>query len=223
MKLYRQIVQEKIDGLNEVKISQGQGLKYFNIIKKYLGSKTMDMEQEMGYVLVNFDNITLVFKDMYLVGFKEDGEYFEVSRNLKSIKELKNVRDFSRFFGKQVQSVNDIKKPKEVIEQGDSELFGEFTFKHIENDIEKLSKKYGFNNIEFKDGGIVLYINKDEQMIPNYATEEDIKRGHFYYQLVNDTYKRLNMFMKDIEGNFINGLRTDSGGQVSGRIYIDNM
>jgi len=103
-------------GLNEVKISQGQAMNYFNIIKRYLGSKTMDTEfKGTDTLLVKFDNITLVFKDMYLAGFEEDGEYYEVSRSLKSVKELKNVRNIGKFFGRQVNSIKEIKKPKEVI------------------------------------------------------------------------------------------------------------
>ena len=86
--------------MNEVKISNTQALKYFKLIQKALGSRTMDVEDVKGTLEVKYDTVSLFFKEGYLVGFRdEDGETYEVSRSLKSVKDLKSVKEIQKHFG----------------------------------------------------------------------------------------------------------------------------
>lgn len=114
MNKFKEMLLEGTSVLNEVKISKGQGMKYLGIIKQYLKSKKMDIETNGNIMEVHYDDISIIFKDLYLVGFKEGEDYYE-AKNLRSIKDLKNIKEFQKAFGKKVKSAKDLSIPKEPI------------------------------------------------------------------------------------------------------------
>ncbi len=107
--------QEFREFLNEVKISSGSAFRYFDLIKKGLKSKTMNVSNEGNIMTVKYDGISLIFKDSYLVGFEENGEFFEVSKSLKSIKDLNNIKEIQKYFGKKVSSTRQMNVPTEPV------------------------------------------------------------------------------------------------------------
>ena len=98
--------------LNEVKLGS-QAPKYLELIKKALGSKTYDTKIEEGYLIVQYDDVALIFnQEKYLVGFKDQSGIYNVSKDLKSIKQLKNIKNIRSFMGREVKSVDQLKEPQ---------------------------------------------------------------------------------------------------------------
>ena len=87
--------------------------KYLKLIQKSFNSKTMIQSTVAGKLEVEYDEITLVWdKQGYLVGFKEDNEYYEVSKSLRSIKDLKKSTA-KKFFGRKTKS-KALPRPKQL-------------------------------------------------------------------------------------------------------------
>lgn len=105
--------------LNELKLGS-QVDKYLELIKKGLHSEKMTQNEVNGNFEVEYDNITLVIdKSGYLIGFKENEEYYEVSKNLKSIKDLHKGTKVQQFLGRKVGKID--KTPEYSLYIDDSE------------------------------------------------------------------------------------------------------
>ena len=102
--------------LNEVKLGSGEKtLSYLKLIKKATKSKKLSTRKEDGYLIVDYDDFSLVFKDDYLVGVIIDGKIYQINPKLKSIKDIKILYDAGKLEGKEVNSIKDLKngiKPK---------------------------------------------------------------------------------------------------------------
>ena len=98
MKTFKEFLAES--QMNEVKISNTHALKYFKLIQKAIGSRTMETDLVKDVLEVKYDTVSLFFKEGYLVGFRdEDGETYEVSKSLRTVKDLKSVRDIQKHLG----------------------------------------------------------------------------------------------------------------------------
>ena len=98
--------------LNEVKLGS-QAPKYLELIKKALKSKTYEPEVKDGILTAQYDDIALIFnQEKYLIGFKDKDGIYNVSKDLKSIKQLKSVKIVQDFIGTKVKSVDQLKGPQ---------------------------------------------------------------------------------------------------------------
>jgi len=87
---------------------------FFELIKKNLNASKYNIIKDGEILEVEFiykNNIILVFKDKELIGYKLDNEYKELPKNIKSIKDLKNLY---KLINSNDKTLN-IKKPKHTI------------------------------------------------------------------------------------------------------------
>ena len=104
--------------LNEVKLGSGEkALSYLKLIKRAVKSKIMNIRKEDGYLIVDYDEFSLVFKDDYLIGLIIDKKIYQVNPKVKSIKDINNLWIMDRLKSKEVDSIKDLKvtngvKPK---------------------------------------------------------------------------------------------------------------
>ena len=113
MKTFREWLDER--ELNEANITPSQISRYLVILKKNFNSDKMELNIENNILEVEFDTVSVYFKEGYLVGFKDEEGYYEVSKKLKSIKEINNIKSLSNFFGKKVTEPKQMEIPSEPV------------------------------------------------------------------------------------------------------------
>lgn len=114
MKTFREWMNER--ELNEASINPSQVTRYLAILKKNFNSNKMEINSNKDILEVEFDTVSAYFKDGFLVGFKdEEGDYYEVSKKLKSIKDIKNIKSLSNFLGKKVNEPKKMEIPSDPV------------------------------------------------------------------------------------------------------------
>lgn len=114
----------------------------------------METSLEGDILEVKYDAVSLLFKEGYLAGFiDEEGDVYEVSRSLKSVKELKSIRDIQKHLGAKVRDKKSIKKPEEP-----AYAYFPENKEELESLLEKLIAERG-NNADLNDIDVSKVVN----------------------------------------------------------------
>ena len=100
------MLKEIVESIRFEELKLGSGMKsvtYLKLIKKAIGSKKFKTRKEGDFAIADYDDFSLVFnKEGYLVGVIIDGKTYQISKKVKSIKDIKILYDAGKLGDKEI-------------------------------------------------------------------------------------------------------------------------